>query len=32
MASALRVHDGAVFNGKAQTTKARAAAKLQLAS
>jgi cytoskeletal protein CcmA (bactofilin family) len=31
-ASALRVHDGAVFNGKAHTTKARAAAKLQLAS
>jgi cytoskeletal protein CcmA (bactofilin family) len=31
-ASALRLADGAVFNGKAQTTKARPAAKLQLAS
>ena len=31
-ASALRMHDGAVFSGKAHTTKARAAAKLQLAS
>ena len=31
-ASALRVHEGAVFSGKAHTTKARAAAKLQLAS
>ncbi len=29
---ALRVHEGAVFTGKAHTTKARAAAKLQLAS
>ena len=31
-ASALRVHDGAVFSGKAHTTKSRSAAKLQLAS
>jgi cytoskeletal protein CcmA (bactofilin family) len=31
-ASALRVHEGAVFTGKAHTTKARSAAKLQLAS
>lgn len=31
-ASALRLSDGAVFNGKAHTTKARDAAKLQLAS
>jgi cytoskeletal protein CcmA (bactofilin family) len=31
-ACSLRVHDGAVFSGKAHTTKARAAAKLQLAS
>ena len=31
-ASALRLADGAVFNGKAQTTKARPATKLQLAS
>jgi cytoskeletal protein CcmA (bactofilin family) len=31
-ASALRVHDGAVFTGKAHTTKDRAASKLQLAS
>lgn len=31
-ASALRLADGAVFNGKAQTTKQRPAAKLQLAS
>jgi cytoskeletal protein CcmA (bactofilin family) len=31
-AEALRMYDGAVFSGKAHTTKARAAAKLQLAS
>ena len=31
-ASALRLADGAVFNGKAHTTKPRDAAKLQLAS
>ena len=31
-ASALRVHDGAIFSGKAHTTKARSEAKLQLAS
>jgi cytoskeletal protein CcmA (bactofilin family) len=31
-ASALRLADGAVFNGKAHTTRDRAAAKLQLAS
>jgi cytoskeletal protein CcmA (bactofilin family) len=31
-ASALRLADGAVFNGKAHTTQARDAAKLQLAS
>lgn len=31
-ASALRLADGAVFNGKAQTTKQRDTAKLQLAS
>lgn len=31
-ASALRMHDGAVFSGKAHTTKARNAAQLQLAS
>jgi len=32
VAAALRLDDGAVFNGKAQTTKAKAASKLQLAS
>jgi cytoskeletal protein CcmA (bactofilin family) len=32
VASSLRLDDGAVFNGKAQTTRARAASKLQLAS
>jgi len=31
-ASALRVHDGAIFCGKAHTTKTRSEAKLQLAS
>jgi cytoskeletal protein CcmA (bactofilin family) len=31
-ASVVRVSDGAVFNGKAETTKDRSAAKLQLAS
>jgi cytoskeletal protein CcmA (bactofilin family) len=30
--AALRLDDGAVFNGKAQTTKARSDSKLQLAS
>jgi len=32
VASVLRLDDGAVFNGKAQTTKAKPASKLQLAS
>ena len=32
VAAAIRLDDGAVFNGKAQTTKAKAASKLQLAS
>ena len=32
VAAVIRLDDGAVFNGKAQTTKARAASKLQLAS
>jgi len=32
VAAVLRLDDGAVFNGKAQTTKAKAASKLQLAS
>jgi cytoskeletal protein CcmA (bactofilin family) len=32
VAAVLRLDDGAVFNGKAQTTKPRAASKLQLAS
>lgn len=32
VAAVLRLDDGAVFNGKAQTTKARPASKLQLAS
>jgi cytoskeletal protein CcmA (bactofilin family) len=32
VAASLRLDDGAVFNGKAQTTRARAASKLQLAS
>ena len=31
-AEALRMHDGAVFSGKAQTTRARTEAQLQLAS
>lgn len=32
LASVIRLDDGAVFNGKAQTTKAKGASKLQLAS
>jgi cytoskeletal protein CcmA (bactofilin family) len=32
VASSLRLDDGATFNGKAQTTRAKAASKLQLAS
>ena len=32
VAAAIRLDDGAVFNGKAQTTKARSNSKLQLAS
>ena len=32
IAAVLRLDDGAIFNGKAQTTKARPASKLQLAS
>lgn len=32
VAAVLRLDEGAVFNGKAQTTKARPASKLQLAS
>ena len=32
IAAVLRLDDGAIFNGKAQTTKPRAASKLQLAS
>jgi cytoskeletal protein CcmA (bactofilin family) len=32
VAAVLRLDDGAVFNGKAQTTKAKGASKLQLAS
>ncbi len=32
VAAVLRLDDGAIFNGKAQTTKAKAAKKLQLAS
>jgi len=32
VAASLRLDDGAVFNGKAQTTKARSSQKLQLAS
>jgi cytoskeletal protein CcmA (bactofilin family) len=32
VAAVLRLDDGAIFNGKAQTTKAKAASKLQLAS
>jgi cytoskeletal protein CcmA (bactofilin family) len=32
VAAAIRLDDGAVFNGKAQTTKARSNPKLQLAS
>jgi cytoskeletal protein CcmA (bactofilin family) len=32
VAAVIRLDDGAVFNGKAQTTKAKAASKLQLAS
>jgi len=32
VASSIRLDDGAVFNGKAQTTRAKAASKLQLAS
>src|SRR5262245_48782739 len=32
VATAIRLDDGAVFNGKAQTTKARPNSKLQLAS
>ena len=32
VAAVLRLDDGAVFNGKAQTTKPKAASKLQLAS
>jgi cytoskeletal protein CcmA (bactofilin family) len=32
VAASLRLDDGAVFNGKAQTTKARSNSKLQLAS
>ena len=32
VAASLRLDDGAVFNGKAQTTRAKSASKLQLAS
>jgi cytoskeletal protein CcmA (bactofilin family) len=32
LAAIIRLDDGAVFNGKAQTTKAKGASKLQLAS